>query len=281
VEPPPWLSWWAYSIYALATLLAAYAARRVYDTYMMKEQALRYAEEMQITADRIADDLQDQVEFQAKLADSIHFYQRDVIIWAQRCEELTRQYACDAADQSNRMGKRLHALELLQDSLYYQGERLYANLKVFTDQLFDYLAGLRHEQGQRFTLINELADELTPASHAIALAVALAELVDNSLEHAFSASCPACYIRVVLQVENVPEMRSDRLTLTYQDDGVGVPEALSLDTPDSAGFAIIAASAQSVGGDISFLDQERKGILLQFTVPWVRELGTSQAPERD
>ncbi|QIB66291.1 triple tyrosine motif-containing protein [Kineobactrum salinum] len=281
VEPPPWFSWWAYSIYSLAILLAAYAARRVYDTYMIKEQALRYAEEMQVAADRIADDLQDQIEFQAKLADSIHFYQRDVVVWAQHCEELTREYDCDAAGQASQMRKRLHALELLQDSLYYQGEQLYANLKVFTDHLFDYLAGLQGEKGRRFTIINELPDELTPASHAIALAVALTELVDNSLEHGFSDAAQACYIRVTLQVESIPEIRSDQLTLTYQDDGVGVPEALSMDAPDSAGFAIIAAAAQSVGGEISFVDQQRKEVQLQFNVPWIRELGASQAPARD
>tara|TARA_R110000772_G_scaffold54227_1_gene123774 strand:- start:38427 stop:39503 length:1077 start_codon:yes stop_codon:yes gene_type:complete len=259
VKPAPWRTWWAYTLYGLFVLAIVYLMLRVYRERMLKEQAEKQADEMQRIADQFADEVQDQMDFQRVLADSMHRYNKELLAWANVCIRRSAEYAHgDASALQSGIEYRLRVLDLVQDALYYRGEQLYLDPHAFVSKLFT-LAAERHPAlNQRLTAINDATNELLPASQAIPIAVIVGELFENSLSHSFAASQGPCYLRIALTMPSVNEVQ-----LEIQDNGVGIPAGLSFEAAEFAGFAIVADAALAARGALT-IGSDRKSVLGQF-----------------
>ena len=246
VKPAPWRTWWAYTLYALFLLGIAYLFLRIYREQMLKKQALEQAREMQRVADHFADELLDQMDIQRVLTDSIHRYNKELLAWANICIQRSAEYA-QGDMEALRSGTdyRLQVLDLVQDALYYRGEELYLDPSAFVGRLFGSAASRYPDLNQRLIAVNDATSELLPATEAIPLAIIIGELFENSMSHGFSHSAGACCVRVVVSMPSIREVY-----LEYQDDGAGIPEGLSFETAEFAGFSIAAEAAKEANGKL-------------------------------
>ena len=246
VKPAPWLTWWAYTFYALFLLGIGYLLLRIYREQMLKKQALEQAREMQRVADHFADELLDQMDIQRVLTDSIHRYNKELLAWANICIQRSAHYAQgDIEALRGGTDYRLQVLDLVQDALYYRGEELYLDPSAFVGRLFGSAASRYPDLNQRLIAVNDATSELLPATQAIPLAIIIGELFENSMSHGFSQSADACCVRVVVSMPSIREVY-----LEYQDDGAGIPEGLSFETAEFAGFSIAAEAAKAANGKL-------------------------------
>ena len=246
VKPAPWRTWWAYTLYALFLLGIAYLFLRIYREQMLKKQALEQAREMQRVADHFADELLDQMDIQRVLTDSIHRYNKELLAWANICVQRSAEYA-QGDMEALRSGTdyRLQVLDLVQDALYYRGEELYLDASAFVGRLFGSAASRYPDLNQRLIAVNDATSELLPATQAIPLEIIIGELFENSMSHGFSHSAGACCVRVVVSMPSIREVY-----LEYQDDGAGIPEGLSFEAAEFAGFSIAAEASKAASGKL-------------------------------
>jgi two-component sensor histidine kinase len=127
-----------------------------------------------------------------------------------------------------------------------------------------------------------------PADVATPLAVVLAELLQNAVEHAFvesdadEAGRPDQVGAMVDAVPRVGEIvvtlatDDDRLTVEVADDGSGLPEGFDFDTTQSLGLSIVRDLVRTqIGGTITMRnrsgrDPGRTGTVVLIELP-VRE----------
>ncbi|MEQ8801078.1 MAG: triple tyrosine motif-containing protein, partial [Haliea sp.] len=269
VAPAPWLTWWAFSAYFVLFLGIASLFLKFYRNYMLKEQQLKQANEMQRVADRFADELQDQIDFQSKLTDSIHSYNKQLLYWARFCTDTTLEYEPGATELAHkRVRFRLEVLDVVQDSLYYQGERLYANLHDCAARLASALCSSHPQVCNRLAVVNNVQQELVPAAQAIPVAIILAELFDNSLTHGFDAERSSCFVRFSVTFTANPGANSDTVSFIYQDNGIGIPPGLAFESPESAGFAIIKRAGEELGCELAIGREDRSMVTASFHLPW-------------
>jgi two-component sensor histidine kinase len=81
-----------------------------------------------------------------------------------------------------------------------------------------------------------------PAKTASSLALITAELVSNSLKYAHPAGLPT---RISL---SCAREKNGRLTIAYEDDGVGFPEGFDVNASGHMGMNFISLLSQSLGG---------------------------------
>jgi len=107
---------------------------------------------------------------------------------------------------------------------------------------------------------------------ATPLAVVLAELLQNAVEHAFpSVGGDAVFIgdndgEAVGHVELVLANDDDHLTLQVRDDGCGLPEGFDIDRTTSLGLSIVRDLVTSqLGGSIAM--QSNGGTVVTIDLP--------------
>ena len=107
---------------------------------------------------------------------------------------------------------------------------------------------------------------LMGAQVATPLAVALNELLQNAVEHAFTA-CPAS---ADAQVHVSLTRRRDELVVEVRDNGAGLPPGFSVDSTTSLGLSIVRGLVNSqLAGKIEMLSNG-KGTLARLAVPVTR-----------
>ncbi|MBN7795124.1 two-component regulator propeller domain-containing protein [Parahaliea mediterranea] len=268
VNPAPWNSWWAYCLYAVSAILIAWHAKKTYDNAVIRRRAIQLAQEMQETADRAMDDVQEQLDHQSRLVESIHRFNLDKLTLVNECfarhaEHLPSSVnATYAANQE----RRLVALACLEKSLFYKHDTLLADLHKFTDILAGELVSARDLQGNsRITVINDVCDELFSAEFALPLSIVLYELFSNAVDHAFDPGSHSCFIRIEVKRKGDPSDDSDFLFLSVSDNGLGLPEGVDFQSPRSAGIATVAETVAVLGGAISV--NVRQGTEVQVRLP--------------
>jgi hypothetical protein len=124
---------------------------------------------------------------------------------------------------------------------------------------------------------------LLPAAVATPLALVLTELLQNALQHGL-AQWPGPLTAGTL---NVTVCRtSDRLTVTVEDNGVGLPEGFSLDGSTSLGLQIVRTLVESeLGGCLEISPRAEGGTTvladLPLEMPAVPATGKREAEDRD
>ncbi|WP_316013138.1 sensor histidine kinase [Roseobacter sp. HKCCA0434] len=89
-------------------------------------------------------------------------------------------------------------------------------------------------------------DMMVQSRDVIPLALAVNELMTNSLKYAFDGRASG-EIRVVLE-------DGETRTMTYRDDGVGLPEDFDLDQSSGLGMTIVQTLARQLGSEVAVLN---------------------------
>ena len=105
---------------------------------------------------------------------------------------------------------------------------------------------------------------------AVPLGIIVNELVSNSLKHAFPGRDEG-EIRVKLRREENEEHKNEgnkgtSFTLTVSDNGVGIPENLDLENPDTLGIQLITTLVDQLDGELELKRDNGTEFTIRFTV---------------
>ena len=187
VLPPPWLTWWAFTGYALLAIFFSWLATRAYDSYVIERRAKQRAIVMFEAAERADDEMQEQLEIHDELVKSVYRHSVATLNLVSEVIRIKGSWLSedDAQEVTDGNIKRVDALALLEDCLYYQNELLLADLNKFTDIIVSRLLKDSPTLEETVTTINEVSSRALPFEQASPLAIAMYELLENAIQHAF------------------------------------------------------------------------------------------------
>ncbi len=264
VLPPWWLTQWAYAFYTLCALCVVWGAMRVYRTKLLRQEAERRADEMHALADTVRDELQESQELQDGLVQSAYRHNTATIDLIKQISAVTAQSSGDDG-----LSGHLAAMEVLEKSYYFENAALAANLHEYIDGLCNLLLPRASVDPATISIINLSTNSLIPAPVATPLAIILYELIDNALQHAFTARSAANFIQISLELKPATSSTIDTLTVIVQDDGIGLPSGLNVQAAPSKGFRVINALCGRLGGKLDVgLDS---GTMISVCLPLYEE----------
>ena len=272
VLPAWWLTWWAYTFYALSLSFAVWVLMRWYHTYKVKESALETARHMHEVALRSEDDLQEQYEIQDRLLQSVFHHNTSTLKLVNDC--IASQSHCisddiyrEAVEKSTR---RVSALALLEDCIYHHGDTILADLKKYADKIISELLRDAPVPAETVTTINDISSRLLPVALGSPLAIIIFELLENSLHHAFEPGSSANYIHLVSTIERLDtDDHPELYALNIQDSGLGIPGNIDLSALETSGLAIVQSLVSRLSGKLQICAEG--GTKVSVLVPIPRE----------
>ncbi|MEQ8692778.1 MAG: triple tyrosine motif-containing protein, partial [Pseudomonadales bacterium] len=265
VLPPAWQTWWAYCLYAIVVYSLLLMGKKWYDSNVLRVKVTEMAREKTREADAALDDMQEQLEAQDSLVRNVR--KRNIAtletvreIIDHRAEYLPDDVSADIMRDSN---GHVHALALLEQSLKYYNDRLFADLNAFTA---DCLAELCREESSfhAVTTINEVTDQLVPADNATLLAIIIHELLHNAFRHAFNNDPKSRYLRIIMGIRSDAPRGSLHCELKVQDNGSGIPSGVTGDLP---GLSLVQKIVRHFNGTMDTTSRDGSTITIALLLP--------------
>ncbi|MHB8101573.1 MAG: PAS domain-containing protein [Methanosarcina sp.] len=100
---------------------------------------------------------------------------------------------------------------------------------------------------------------------AVPLGIIINELVSNSLKHAFPGRDNGGYINSIEESKN-GDRQITSYTLTVSDNGVGIPENLDLENPDTLGTQLVASLVEQLDGELELNRNNGTEFTMKFIV---------------
>ncbi|QJT10697.1 sensor histidine kinase [Oceanidesulfovibrio marinus] len=183
-----------------------------------------------------------------------------------QAENTSEPMARDAFLESR---QRVASMALVHEKLYQANDFAQVDMGQFARELI----GQHTCTSDRCGIVSVTADdESFPLSinQAIPCGLMLNELTSNIMHHAFPGRRSGT-MRVYMS-------RQDRrVELVVEDDGVGLPESFSLQSPETLGFRLIHALTYQLRGDVSFESKPGKGMRCSIRFPMSTSAGEDSA----
>lgn len=141
---------------------------------------------------------------------------------------------------------RVRSMALVHERLYLSGDLARVDFAEYTEELANQLFRNYALTPDAIRLTLELDKVRLSIAQAIPCGLILNELLSNSLKHAFSNRKNGM-IRVDLK------QQQDRLVLRVIDDGVGLPDDVTLEANHSLGMRLIKALARQINGQFELI----------------------------
>lgn len=267
VLPPLWRTWWAYCIYIIGLAAALLLAKKWYDTNVLRMQADEIARERTIAADSALDEMQEQLEAQDSLVRNIR--ERNIAtfdavanIIQHRSDYIPDELSAEIMRGSSR---HVHALALLERSLKYYNDSLFADLHAFTADCLSELS-VAHEFPVNVTTINEVTARLISAEDATLIGIIIHELLSNAFQHAFPDDSHARYLRIVMSYEDAADDSSVKVRLKVQDSGSGIPVGIISEQP---GLSLVRQIVDRYRGVMEVVSANGTAITIVLEMPAV------------
>ncbi|MBK8905679.1 MAG: sensor histidine kinase [Anaerolineaceae bacterium] len=128
------------------------------------------------------------------------------------------------------------------------------------------IADFANQQAERIHIELSLPDRLPPLDAAVEVALfrIFQTALDNVLKHAHATICT---IRLMAE--------PDALTLSIQDDGVGLPESLA----EGVGLTAMRERAEELSGTFQVAPRQPQGTYLQVVIPLIEEANSKKGTQ--
>jgi two-component sensor histidine kinase/HAMP domain-containing protein len=173
-------------------------------------------------------------------------------------DQTSNPEATKALDESQ---NRIRSMAMIHEILYKSEDFSKIDFGEYIEQLTDFLADSLEETGVPITTEINVDNIFLKLNKAIPCGLIINELFVNSLRHAFPRDT-AGKILIDMRKEH-----NNRLTLTYRDNGKGLPEDFVLGKTPTLGMQLVTDLTRQLGGSIK-LEQTGKnkgvGFLIEF-----------------
>jgi two-component sensor histidine kinase len=263
MHPPPWLDWWAFSIYGALLVGLMALVRKYYDTYALKERADQMALDMELTAENALDNLQEQISNEQQLARNIHTHTSGMLNLLGQVFEQNGKFFNDPEITEVLLANqdRVQCLKHVEDNLHYLGDTLVVDFRCFAERMFDSLDKYDFGPTLQVVPVNDIIDISLPAQVAVPLSLIINEMFHNSLKHAYRDLSGVHTFMVC--VKN--DQKATGWQVEVSDSGCGLPESINPLMPITSGMVLIAYCATLLDAAIEV--QSDKGTVFRMFVP--------------
>jgi PAS domain S-box-containing protein len=155
---------------------------------------------------------------------------------------------------------RIRSMALIHQTLYQSKDFADVDFSHFLDALLPILISSFGTDPNRVKLVVDAATVRLPIKLAIPCGLIVNELMSNALKHAFGHDrYGEITLRLALDADG-------EVTLTFSDDGVGIPADLDLETTKTLGLRIISLLAKQVHGALTVERAHPTQFVLRFPV---------------
>ena len=141
---------------------------------------------------------------------------------------------------------RIRAMALIHEELYTSGDLGHVDFVGYVRRLVDHLFDSFGVSPQRISCAIEVDSVPLTIDRAIPFGLIINELVSNSLKYAFPDRGGGILVEFVFS-------QSDAFHLTVSDDGVGFPEELDYERPQSLGLQLVSSLAGQLDAELERL----------------------------
>ena len=265
VLPAPWLTWWAFTLYALGAMFLVWLATRTFFSFVVERRANEMALEMVEVAEQADDEMLEQLEIHDDLVKSVYRHSVATLelvseLMTIRGSSLTDDNACEVVQASV---SRVEALALLEECLYYQGEFLLADMNKFINLLIPNLLKKSFLGEEKITTINEVISQPFPIEQASPLAIILFELLENSIQHGFVEIDRPNYLHIVLAPDQADDV-GGQFRLVVEDNGAGIPPNIDPLSAPTNGLSIVVAMTRRLSGTLQVTNRNGTRVSVVF-----------------
>jgi len=143
---------------------------------------------------------------------------------------------------------RVRSMAMVHEKLYASGNLAAVNAREYFESLLDYLFQSYSTRAREVKISAHIDDALFDVETAVPCGLIFTELVTNSLKHAFPNGRTGS-----IAVEMCTRPGGDQL-LTVKDDGVGLPEGMSVMHAPSLGWRLVRSLSRQLGAGLEVRD---------------------------
>ncbi len=265
VLPPPWLTWWAFAIYAALVAGFALLLKRYYETRVLNIAVSRKARMLTATATRAMDELKEQLDTEERLVINIRQHAADTMNTLDELLEMEAKEVDDAVAQEtiSRSRQRVQCLSALESGVFFHLDIVKVNFREVVEKIFQTVTENLPRPHYELVLANECDEELIPIDIGLPLTIMTHEIILNSATHAFEESEGVELISIKF------EKRPDQGWLLHiSDSGVGLPGNITPDVPTTLGMELIQKMADQMGARVTVSRQ--RGTAYTVEIPRTR-----------
>jgi two-component sensor histidine kinase len=223
--------------------------------------------EMFEAANKADDEMQEQLELQDEVIQSAFLHQLTTLslvsdVVSYRGSNESDAYIRGITDASV---KRIAALSMLEDCIYYQSGVSVADLHKYMDNILPVLLESSSVPAETIVTINEITSILLPTEIATPLSIVIYELLENCLKHAFESDSPANYIHIKMNSIPGEKPTQTSLELSIQDSGIGLPDTIEDLALANSGIGIVQNIVKKLQATMQC--QEDGGTRISITFP--------------
>jgi PAS domain S-box-containing protein len=149
------------------------------------------------------------------------------------------------ADMLRESQHRIRSMALIHQTLYQSEDFARVDFSRFIDSLAQTLTSSYGLDAGRIQVAVEAEPVALPINTAIPCGLAVNELLSNALKHAFPGQSQG---RIVV---GLAQDGDDTITSWVADNGIGLPEAIDIDTTPTLGLQLVTLLADQVGGHLT------------------------------
>ncbi|OGD30442.1 MAG: hypothetical protein A2Y56_10865 [Candidatus Aminicenantes bacterium RBG_13_63_10] len=140
---------------------------------------------------------------------------------------------------------RIQSMALIHEKLYQSRDLASIDFGAYVDVLVAYLRTSSSPDATRVRMEVQVGDVSLDINRAIPCGLIINELATNALKYAFPGGGQGL-IRIAMS-----ESKKGGFSLTVSDDGVGLPENIDLDKPETLGLQIVADLVRQLDGRLA------------------------------
>jgi two-component sensor histidine kinase len=153
---------------------------------------------------------------------------------------------------------RVGSMRIIYDKLLLSEDYKDVSVKNYIESLADTVVALFPDKA-KVTLEKHIADFKLDAKRLFPLGIILNELLTNIMKYAFIDKGSGL-IKLSLT------LRDEHVTLTMQDDGVGLPDGIDMENSKGFGLMLVKMLSQQLGGSFSIKKDNGTRSTLEFDI---------------
>lgn len=151
---------------------------------------------------------------------------------------------------------RIRSMSLVHELLYQSKNMARVSIETYLTALIDHIRGFYGPQRLGVSIVMDIGDAALPVDVVIPVGFIVTELFSNCLKHAFPAGREG---EVVVRLHEIGDALFE---LSVSDNGVGLPDHIDVDRPESLGLDLVDTFVQQL--------HARKSVIIrnptQFTI---------------
>jgi len=153
---------------------------------------------------------------------------------------------------------RVNSMRILYDKLLLSEDYKDISVKNYVESLIDSVVSLFPDMA-KVALEKQIADFQLDSKRLFPLGIIINELLTNIMKYAF-VNRDAGLVKISLtNVDN-------RVTLTIQDNGIGLPAGFDINEPEGFGLMLVKMLSQQLGGSFSIEKQAGTRCKIEFNI---------------